>query len=342
VSRRTLTQLLAVLLALGLAIVAGMRTVPYVVLLPGPAFDTLGDAGSTPVLSISGHKTYPTDGSLDLTTVSVLDGVSLAEALRAWWSSSEAVVPREVIYPPEQNREETEARNAEEMTQSHDDATTAALRAVGIKGTETVEVTAVSAGMPAEGLLEKGDVLVSVDGKKVADQDVLRSLINRKAPGATVVIGFLRKGKPGLVGIVTAAAKDDPKRAVVGVTTQFFARFPVKVDIQLKDVGGPSAGLMFALGIVDKLQPGSLTGGKHIAGTGEISPAGVVGGIGGIAQKMRGAQAAGATVFLVPDVNCAEARAAAPSRLQLVRVATLQGALSALSTLRSGGAPPTC
>jgi PDZ domain-containing protein len=116
----------------------------------------------------------------------------------------------------------------------------------------------------------------------------------------------------------------------------------VHVDIKLQDVGGPSAGLMFALGIVDKLQPGSLTGGRVVAGTGEIDESGKVGAIGGIAQKMRGAVKAGATVFLVPSANCDEARRTRPDHLQLVRVGTIQDALDGLAALRAGRTPASC
>ena len=341
-SRRALTLFLASLLAVGLAFVGAVQRVPYVVLSPGPAFNTLGTDGKTPVLTIRGHRTYATDGELDLTTVSVLDGVTLSQALRAWFSRSEAVVPRELLYPPDKDKSEADAESQQEMSQSHDDATTAALREVGIPGTTLVAVGAVAKGQPADGVLKAGDVLLTVDGKPVTVVARLRQLLNVGPPGTRVLVGYRRGGKADVVQLVTAAAKDDPKRAVLGITADVQSDFPVKVDIQLKDVGGPSAGLMFALGIVDKLEPGSLTGGRHVAGTGEIRPDGTVGAIGGVAQKMRGALAAGATVFLVPDGNCAEAKGSRPKGLQLIRVSTLKGALGALATLRTGGSPPSC
>jgi PDZ domain-containing protein len=155
-----------------------------------------------------------------------------------------------------------------------------------------------------------------------------------------VTIGFLRKGVAGSVVLTTISSGGDAPRAIVGVTPD--EESAVKVDIELKDVGGPSAGLMFALGIIDKLGPDNLTGGKNVAGTGTISGDGQVGAIGGIAQKMRGAKAQGATVFLAPAENCADAAANRPSGLTLVKVSTLHGALAALATLRSGGTPPSC
>jgi len=122
------------------------------------------------------------------------------------------------------------------------------------------------------------------------------------------------------------------------------ADYPFSVEISLKDVGGPSAGLMFALGIVDKLTPGSLTGGKFIAGTGTIDDSGHVGAIGGIAQKMVGARRKGATVFLSPAGNCAQARDTVPDGLRLVRVKTLSDAVEALEDLKAGRVDevPTC
>lgn len=341
-TRRALTLTLAAFLAVGLAVLGAVQTVPYVVLSPGPAFDTLGSVGGTPVLTITGRTSYPTDGSLALTTVSVLDDVTLAQALVAWFDRDEAVVPRELLYPPDQDTEETKQQNAQQMEKSHDDATAAALRAVGLPVTTRVAVAGIEPGQPAEGRLVVGDVILTVDGRPVSGLSGLRSLLNAQPPGSRITLGVLRDGKRRQVFLSTAPAADDPRRAVLGISADETSSFPVKVDIKLKEVGGPSAGLMFALGIVDKLEPGSLTGGRRIAGTGEITADGTVGAIGGVAQKMRGAQAAGATVFLVPDGNCAEARRTAPEGLTLVRVATLKGALAALGQLRTGGTPPSC
>jgi PDZ domain-containing protein len=342
VPRRVFTTLLTALLAVLLAGAGGIMTVPYVKLSPGPAFNTLGTIGAAEVLTISGGRTYPTDGALDATTVSVTDHVTLFEALQGWLSGSDAVVPRELVYPPDQDRQQTDQQNAQDMLQSQDAATVAAMKVLGIPGTTQVDVAAVTAHGPADGHLQVGDVLTTVDGKPVTDVATLRQLISGRTPGGSVVIGYLRDGKPGRVTLGTVATPDAEHRAVIGIQASSSSRFPVKVDIRLKDVGGPSAGLMFALGIIDKLQPGSLTGGRVVAGTGEISQDGKVGPIGGIAQKMRGAVEAGATVFLVPAANCVEAKRTRPGDLRLVRVTTLQGALDSLKTLREGGTPPTC
>jgi PDZ domain-containing protein len=224
------------------------------------------------------------------------------------------------------------------MVQSQNDATTAALHELGIPS--KTAVGSVTKGAPADGKLLPGDVLTTVDGHPVTDAASLRSLISTRKPGQDVVIGYTRKGVPGTATLTTASSGETPPRAIIGIAPSQVST--VKVDIRLQDVGGPSAGLMFALGIIEKLGPESLTGGRTIAGTGEITADGKVGAIGGIAQKMRGARAEKATVFLSPAQNCDEARANKPSGLTLVKVSTLKDALAALATLRAGGTPPSC
>ena len=337
-SRRALTLFLAGLLSVGLLVAGAYQTVPYVALSPGPAINTLGGSGPDAVLSISGAPTYPTTGSLDLTTVSVKDHITLFEAIAGWFSSRQAVIPRELVIPPDQSEQDTSKQNTEEMKQSQDDATTAALTELGVP--VVVSVSEVAKGAPAQGKLQAGDVLVSVDGSKITNAASLRALIGRHQPGQDVVIGFTRAGKPGTTSITTGTSTDKPVRAVVGISPR--QSFPIKVDIRLKDIGGPSAGMMFALGIIDKLGKDSLTGGKNIAGTGTIDADGKVGQIGGIAEKMLGAKEAGATVFLAPADNCAEAKDHKPSGLRLVKVATLKDAVSALAIVRAGGTPPSC
>ena len=341
-SRRALTLSLASLLALGLALAGMWVSVPYVTLSPGPAFDTLGSVGAKPVLSVKGRPTYPTDGTLDLTTVSVVDRVTLLQALKGWLSSTEAVVPREVVFPPDQTSEQTQKQNQQEMQQSQNDAIAAALHQLGVPGKTVVKVAGIAPGKPADGRLRSGDVITTVDGAKVTDVKKLRALLSARRVGDTAVVGYLRDGKPGVVTVPTVASTDKPVRAVIGIEATEQTTFPVTVDVQLDDVGGPSAGLMFALGIIDKLEPGSLTGGLRIAGTGEISSDGTVGVIGGVHQKMVGARRAGATVFLAPAGNCDAAKKDVPSGLRLVKVSTLKGALAALATLRAGGTPPSC
>jgi PDZ domain-containing protein len=335
-------MLLAFVLAIGLAVAGAMTTVPYAALTPGPAFNTLGAVNGKTVLTIGGHREYKDSGALSLTTVSVQDHITLLEALRGWLSPSEAVIPREVVFPPSQTAKQSALENQQQMLQSQNSATTAAFNELGIPMTTVFAVGAIKPGSPASGSLKVGDVLMTVDGQPITAQDAVGALIGKHSAGAPAVIGYTRNGTAGSATIKTVASTDKPIRPVIGISVQQKTVSSVTVDITLDDVGGPSAGLMFALGIVDKLGAESLTGGKRIAGTGEISDQGKVGAIGGIAQKMRGAKARGATIFLVPSDNCSEAKDNKPSGIQLVRVSTLKGALDALKTLRTGGTPTSC
>lgn len=341
-SRRALTLVSGTVLAVLLAVVGGVQKVPYVSLGPGPAINTLGSSDDEVVLTITGAKTYPTDGSLALTTVSVRDELTLFEALAGWFNNRQAVIPREIVFPPDTSREEEEKKNVQEMARSQDDATQAALGELGLRSVDKVVVATVKNGAPADTRLKPADVLTSVDGTPVTDAGSVGALISRKQPGETVVIGYVRDGRPATVSIRTIRSGDAPVRPVIGISAEVVKTYDVKVDIKLKDIGGPSAGLMFALGIIEKLGPESLTGGKSIAGTGTIDAQGKVGAIGGIAEKMIGAKDRGATVFLSPADNCAEAKSTKPDGITLIRVETLKGALAALKTLREGGTPPSC
>jgi PDZ domain-containing protein len=344
VSRRGLTLLLASLLALGMTLAAAVASVPYVGLGPGPTYDTLGKVDGVPVLEVEGRRSFPTDGRLDLTTVSVQTPITLVEALEGWIDRDVAVVPRELVFDPEQTDEEIDEENTEAMRASQSAAVRAAARELGLK-VSTVSVAELAPESPARGLLEEGDVLTSVDGTAVRDGAELRSLITSRSPGETARIGYARDGREGTAVITTGEATDEDGEpvAVIGVVTEEEpVDVPFDVEISLEEVGGPSAGLMFTLGILDKLGPESLTGGKHIAGTGEISADGQVGPIGGINHKLVAAARKGAEVFLVPAQNCEEAVQGAPAGLQLVEVGSLTDALTGLAAVRDGADVRTC
>lgn len=346
-SRRVLVLAVAGFLTVVLAAVAALLPVPYVALQPGPTSNTLGSVGSTPLISIEGRRTYPDKGHLDLVTVSVLGGprqrLDLVTALRGWLDKQIAVVPEATVYPKGESAKQAEQESAAEMTQSQQDATTAALRELGIPVTSTVVVAGLSPRSPSKGLLKPGDRIVSVDGTTVDGGAALRTAITAHKPGQRVQL-VVRRGGQELRPTVTTAAAPGDNRAIIGITTRDQVTYPFTVNISLKDVGGPSAGLMFALGVVDKLTPGSLTGGRYIAGTGTIDAQGHVGEIGGITQKMLGARGNGATVFLSPAQNCAQAKSTRPDGLRLVKVTTLESAVNALDDLRAGRTAdlPTC
>jgi PDZ domain-containing protein len=332
-----------------LSAIAALLPVPYVALSPGPTSNTLGSVGGNELIHIAGHKTYPDQGHLNLTTVSVLGGpqqrMDLITALRGWLDGSIAVIPEEQVYPKGTSAKEAEKESNDQMRDSQEHATTAALRSLGIPVTTRVAVNEVPAGSPSQGKLRVGDVIVSVDGQAIDGGAALRQAITAHTPGDPVKFVIERAGKRVEVTITTIkASAQDGGKAIVGITTRDEATYPFTVRIGLKDVGGPSAGLMFALGIVDKLTPGALTGGAFVAGTGEIDDSGNVGPIGGIAQKMIAARRAGATVFLAPAGDCAEAVTTVPDGLKLVRVTSLDSALSSLDALRANPAAkvPSC
>ncbi|GAB1821415.1 YlbL family protein [Herbidospora sp. RD11066] len=344
-SRRALTLLVAGFLTLVLAVGGAMLPVPYVVLSPGPTENTIGDVKGKPVITVAGHETFPTSGMLSMVTVAYQGGpgnrIGLLTALRGWVDSTIAVVPEETIFPKEQTVEEVEEENTAEMATSQETSTAAALRELKIAYQNVVEVASTDKGTPAEGKLLAGDVITAVDGTPATDMETVAASVRKHAPGDDVTFGVDRKGTKQDVTIKTVKGTDG--KAIVGVRMGMSYKFPFTVNISVGDVGGPSAGLMFSLGIYDKLTPGPLTGGKAIAGTGTMDGEGNVGPIGGIEQKMVGAREAGATIFLTPSANCSAAVAAVPEGLRLVKVDTLNGAIKAIDAIRTGsGFVPAC
>jgi Lon-like protease len=341
--RRHLTLSIAGLATLIAIAVAVLVPVPYVILGPGPTLNTLGEVSGQPLISISGHPTYPTSGNLNMVTISLQGGpgvnLNVFQALRAWLDPSEAVVPESELYPPGQTAEQTQAQDTEEMASSQQTATAAALSALHIGYQSQVVVMQTLAGYPASGVLKTGDQIEAVDGKPVTGQTSLSSLITAHPAGTVLRLTVLRAGKTLSLPV---ASKNSDGTPVIGVEVAQQFKFPFTVKISVGDIGGPSAGMMFALGIIDKLTPMNLTGGKFIAGTGEITAAGQVQPIGGIQQKMVAARSAGATVFLTPAGNCADTAGAVPSGLRVVKVSTLSQAITDLEEIKAGKAVPSC
>ncbi|MER6592983.1 PDZ domain-containing protein [Micromonospora purpureochromogenes] len=335
--RRGVTVLLGALLTTLLSIGVLGAPIPYVVLGPGPTVNTLGTSDGKEVIQVTGRSTSNSAGQLRMTTVGVQPTVKLRAAIAGWLSADEAVVPRELVYPPNESQEEVEKRNAEDFQNSQTSAETAALVELGYP----VQVVAkeVASDGPSAGVLKAGDVITTVDGVKVTTATKLVELVRAKPAGTALRIGYTRDG---VAGTATVTSREQDGRPRVGLVPEQRQPHPFTLKIDLANIGGPSAGLMFALGIVDKLEPADLTGGKIIAGTGTIDDEGRVGPIGGIAQKLVGAKKAGAKVFLVPADNCAEAVRNPQPDLPLIRVGSLDEALTALDTLRSGGQPIRC
>lgn len=340
------TLMLFALLCAGL-----FMKVPYSEMSPGPTVNTLGDSHGEPVLNISGRKTYPTSGHLNMTTVRVTGAdydMNLLEAVYGWLADDNIVVPHENLYPNGKTDKESTQENAEEFSQSQESAKVAALKQIGIPVVARVVVSSVVKTSPAEGKLHAGDVIQAVDGTAVKEPGDVAKLVTKHKPGEPVEFTIVpaaeaaaaeranrEPGNPNKITITAGKAEGDG-HAVVGIRAGTDHTFPFAIDIKLADVGGPSAGLMFALGIVDKLTPGDLTGGKFVAGTGTIDDAGKVGPIGGIQMKTIGARQAGARYFLTPAENCASAASQVPDGLTLVKVSTIDDATKALEKISKG------
>jgi Lon-like protease len=333
-----------VILAVIAGIVVGSQPTSYVIEEPGPVFNTLGHTivskESVPVISISGHPTHPTSGALDMLTVNI-DGApgetpTWAQVVGAWFDPSEAVVPIDEIYAPEQTIEQSNQQGAAEMTDSQQEATAAALHEQGIKFTSVATVVGLIEGSPAVGVFKKNDEITGINGHGFLDADALHDLVVKAGTSEPMTIDFTREGVKHEVQLTPKASSAGP---VIGVYISNKYEFPFPVTIQLQDVGGPSAGMMFALGIIDKMTSGTLNGGKHVAGTGTITASGVVGAIGGIRQKMYGAKDAGATYFLAPASNCGGSdgvRGHIPAGLTVFATSSLKQSIADLKAIASG------
>ncbi len=346
-SRRAVALTTSGLLLLVLMAVAALLPVPYVRLSPGPTFNTIGTHDGTPLIKISGTPTFDVSGSLDMTTVSELGGpgggLTMGQALVAWVDNAAAVVPRELIFPDDTTPEQVAKDNEVAFSTSQSDAVGAALTYLDRPVDTVVTVASVAAESPADNRLKPGDRVVALDGEAVRTPADVGRIVRSGPVGRTVVFTVARDGSRIDVPVVTASSGDDPSQPYVGVSVGTLYVAPFTIDFTLSDVGGPSAGLMFSLGIIDKLTPGQLNGGRDVAGTGTIAPNGAVGPIGGIRQKLVGARSAGAQLFLAPAANCAEVVGHVPDGLTVVGVKDLAAAVDALKAWTTGSTPlPGC
>ncbi|HEY2642174.1 MAG TPA: S16 family serine protease [Galbitalea sp.] len=332
-----------VILVLGVVclFVVGRMPSSYAIERPGPVFNTLGttevSGHEVPVITIAGHKTYPTGGALDMLTVNI-DGdpdqpASWAEVAGAWFQPSQAITPLDELYAPQQTVKQSNEEGAQQMAESQQDATAAALYEQKIPFDSVLTVGGTVKGSPAEGVLKKGDILDSVNGKTFIDLDQVHNYVVANGTTEPLTIVFTRDGKQMTTKITPAKSSTGP---YIGVFLTAKYTFPFPVKIQLQDVGGPSAGMMFALGIIDKLTPTKLNGGQHIAGTGTITASGSVGAIGGIRQKMYGARNAGANYFLAPASNCNEVRGHIPAGLTVFATSKLSDSVTDLHAIATG------
>lgn len=341
-TRRTYTLIAGIVVLAALIVAASLLPTQYAAMGPGVTFNTLGrDTDGKQVVDVTGRETNKVSGNLNMTTVSELDKLDILSAIRGWFDSDEAVVPREVLFPPDKTSKQIQQEDAQDFIESQDSALSAALTYLHYPN--KVVVVAFADKSPAKGVLATGDAIEQVNGHKVTNYKSLQAVMEKVAPGTPVSVTYQRGKKTATARVTTTTpAKKSTKGAAFGISVSYQRFAPFNVTFNLKDIGGPSAGLMFALGLLDKIGNVDLTGGRFIAGTGTIRPNGAVGPIGGIPLKMIGARRAGATIFLVPQGNCAEAKAHHPSGLRLVKVTSLQSAVKALKTLNAGGNPPSC
>jgi len=282
---------------------------PYVVFSPGPTTDVLSSYKvkkvSTPYIQIFGQETYPSDGELRLTTVSVTNPDYSARALYilpAWFNTESVVMPRASIYAPTKSSAVVKEEESAAMTSSQQNAMLAALTYLKYPVTTRVQVAGAIANTSAASIFKKGDVILAVNGVKIIDISTIKTQLENVKPGQSVEVEYSRAGVSQQVNVVTAEGSG--KRTLLGVSAGVVPQLPFKIEIAAGEIGGPSAGLLFTLGVVEKLTPGSLAKKRIISGTGTITPDGKVGAIGGIDEKIRGAKRAGATLFLAPLDNC--------------------------------------
>lgn len=290
-----------------------------------------------------GIEVHPPAGEIAFTTVSLRQS-TVASYVWAWFDDDVQVVADELILgdrSPQENRQ----FNLQLMDTSKQDAIRIALLELGYEvpvSIDGVVVVGVQEGSAGEGLLERGDTVVGIDGEPLDDIDDVSRIMVDKAPGDTVVLSVepLEREGVGEVPVVLGASPDDRGRGLIGISLEPRSPaydFPIDVGIDSGNVGGPSAGLAFALAVLDVLTPGELTGGLDVAVTGTIDGAGNVGDVGGVRQKMAAAIDEGYDVFLVPGRELQEAEERAGGALEVIAVDTLRDALDALESLGGSG-----
>lgn len=311
---------------------------PYAIEWPGPTVDTLGEVDGEPLIDVAGAPTYPTAGSLALTTVYSRGGprnpVDFLRVVGAWLSPAHTVVPAEVVYPRELSPQDYADRLAAQMTTSQEDAAVAALTELGYEVPAELVVVGTVPNSGADGVLAAGDVVRAAGGRELATFQALVDVLAATAPGTSLGLEVDRAGERVELRVLTG--DDGEGGSVLGAFFDPAFDLPVDVELRIDDVGGPSAGLMFALGIIDVLTPGALTGGLDVAGTGTIAVDGAVGQISGTRLKVAAAHRDGADFFLAPLENCEEAERALPDGLRVVGVRTLEQARDAVAAIGEG------
>jgi Lon-like protease len=340
VTRQTWTAFASALAFICLAVLLVVVPVPFVSWSPGGTRDTLGNVGNDPMIKVEGIDTYPTTGRLDMTIVAITPAdarLSLPQALLAYWLPNRDALPRDAVYAPGKSAEEVENEDADMMETAQDDAVVAALRADGRPVTEMPAIFSVTVGGPAHKLLMPGDLVISVDGVATPDYEAVADQIRTHRIGQKVRFVVIRNKVQTEVTVTTVESNIQSDVPVVGIRLATGYRYDPEISFDLgQQIGGPSAGLVFALAIYDKITAGPLLSGRHFAGTGTITPNGDVQAIGGIQEKISAAQKAGAVAFFVPAANCRDLEGV-HTTMALIKVATLADAIEAVQRLSLSG-----
>jgi PDZ domain-containing protein len=313
-------------------IVAGLLIeVPYYLISPGEA------RGVAELIKVKGDgaQTFPPKGKILFTTVSLAGEVNMFEALAGWLDNEVEVVPEKQITGGAP-RQEVRQLNIQAMMDSKLTATKVALERLGYRVSVTGDgalVTMVNPGDPADGQIQVGDVIKTIDGEAITLHDQVVTKVRQRKPGDVIEVGFRRGEADKTVSLKSIAGPDGAARIGVQLQTNDLKYdFPVDVQIETGLVGGPSAGLAFTLALIDDLTDGELTGGRNVAVTGTMDPDGNVGPVGGVTQKTVTARDAGAIAFLVPPAEEKDAKKFA-GKMQIIPVETLADALTALHRL---------
>ena len=350
-SERSATRKAGVMAATGLlsSLLIAVLTVlpaPYAIEEPGPTYDTLASKDGTQLVQIDGAPTYTSTGELRLTTVSLSTGdkqvFTIGRVLEAFVSSRSTVAPVERVYKSPQAQKQEAQQSADDWISSQEAATVSALEASGVVVPATLKVASILDTSNAKKLLEVGDVITAADGKALVSYSDLMRLLRGHKPGDSLSLTVERGGQSVDATFDLIAATNG--RALMGISIDPTFDLPVQVKVDINNVGGPSAGLMFALAIMDKLSPQDELHGAKVAGTGEIYVDGTVYPIGGIQYKLNGARVAGATYFLAPIANCPDVIGHIPAGLNVYAVNDLTDAYAAIVAIGQGKTEglPTC
>lgn len=320
-----------------LAIATLLAPIPFVFFKPGVPDNVAGN-----IITIKDSKTYPINGKLFITSILVTNPDSPvfgAETIVNWALGPHVVLPKESVYPPIRPAQKIERDSQNEMESSQATSTAAALRYLGYEFKELYYISDIRDYSDAFNKLKVGDVITAVDGKEINQIEEIRTSYKGKKIGDSLKITVERKSKSGNTSSITTevtlvenqdvSSETGEKKPAIGILVGTSARFPIDVKFNLPGVGGPSAGMIFAVGIIEKLTPEDLVRGRKIAGTGSITASGKVEGIGGIEEKMIGASRIGATIFLAPRENCPDIKHV-PKGLKVIPVSTLSEAIDAL------------